>query len=182
MNSHPVQTDHDVDAIRLEEENTVRSLRDKLFHLVSVEEDGGFPILKQGESGLRMVGYIGANELEHALSIVADDADADVTFHATPSYGHQGVYGTASISSLPEEEASVGGEVVGDPFDFGIYMDKAQLTVQDNSPLELVQEFFTKLGARYVVVTDSDGHCEFPYPTLDHADLFLSLRGQTRAS
>ena len=33
------------------------------------------------------------------------------------------------------------------------------MTVQDNSPLELVQQFFTKLGARYVVVTDTDGHC-----------------------
>lgn len=28
-----------------------------------------------------------------------------------------------------------------------------------NSPLELVHQFFVKLGARYVVVTDADGYC-----------------------
>jgi chloride channel 3/4/5 len=65
-----------------------------------------------------------------------------------------------------------------DPFDFSVYMDKvrpkcckerillsrvaqAPLTVNINSPLELVQQFFVKLGARYVVVTDADGYCAF---------------------
>jgi len=107
-----------------------------------------------------MLGYIGANELEHALSIVADEADAIVTFHTTSAYCHN-AYGVSSMYSFAEEEV-VNGVVMGsDPFDFSIYMDKAPLTVQDNSPLELLQEFFTKLGARYVVVTDSDGYCEF---------------------
>ena len=64
-----------------------------------------------------------------------------------------------------------------DPFDFSYYMDQvrnvlradrlgahnvlrqAPLTVQSNSPLELVQQLFTKLGARYVVVIDTDGYC-----------------------
>lgn len=116
--------------------------------------------MRQEDGGLRMLGYIGANELEHALSIVADEAQAPVTFHTTSAYGHA-VYGTASLSSLVEEEgAANGGGVVNDPFDFSIYMDEAPLTVQDNSPLELLQEFFTKLGARYVVVTDSYGYCE----------------------
>lgn len=107
-----------------------------------------------------MLGYIGANELEHALSIVADEADMVVTFHNTSAYGHN-AYGLSSISSLPEEEVADDMVVGNDPFDFSIYMDKAPLTVRDNSPLELLQEFFTKLGARYVVVTDSDGYCEF---------------------
>ena len=124
---------------------------------MSVEEDAGFPILKQEEDGQRMVGYIGANELEHALSIVADEADASVTFHTTSAYGHE-AYRSSSITSLMEEGAN--GVAGNDPFDFSIYMDKAPLTVQDNSPLELLQEFFTKLGARYVVVTDSDGYCK----------------------
>ena len=63
------------------------------------------------------------------------------------------------MSSLVE----TGSVVLGaDPCDFSCYMDQAPLTVQDNSPLELVQQFFTKLGARYVVVTDTDGHCEWP--------------------
>lgn len=109
-----------------------------------------------------MLGYIGANELEHALSIVADEAETLVTFHTTSAYGH-GAYGTASLSSFAEEEVANEGAIGNDPFDFSIYMDGAPLTVQDNSPLELVHEFFTKLGARYVVVTDPDGYCEFEF-------------------
>ena len=158
--SRSFQTDRHVDTIRLDEDNTVKTLRDQLFNLVSVEEDGGFPILKQEDGGLRMLGYIGANELEHALSIVADEADTIVAFHTTSAYSHP-AYGASSITSLIEEEGANEGAVGDDPFDFSIYMDKAPLTVQDNSPLELIQEFFTKLGARYVVVTDSDGYCEF---------------------
>lgn len=29
----------------------------------------------------------------------------------------------------------------------------------DNSPMELVHQIFVKLGARYIVVTDTDGLC-----------------------
>ena len=40
---------------------------------------------------------------------------------------------------------------------------QAPLTISVNSPLELVQQFFVKLGARYVVITDANGFCElFP--------------------
>jgi chloride channel 3/4/5 len=54
--------------IRLDKKNTVKSLRDQLFALTaSGNDDSGFPILRT-DNGLRMVGYIGANELEHALS------------------------------------------------------------------------------------------------------------------
>jgi len=59
-----------VDTIKLDENNTVMSLRDKLNILSrSGNDDGGFPILKKdlNEDGFRMVGYIGASELEHAL-------------------------------------------------------------------------------------------------------------------
>ena len=130
-----------------------------------------------------MLGYIGANELEHALSIVADEADAIVTFHTTSVYGHH-AYGASSISSLAEEEVANGVVVDSDPFDFSIYMDKAPLTVQDNSPLELLHEFFTKLGARYVVVTDSDGYCEFcllfPLCIATPGDIDFSFRARRR--
>ena len=64
-----VQEDRDVDVIKIEENNTVKSLRDKLQALtVAGNEDGGFPIVREDEGGLRLVGYIGASELEHALS------------------------------------------------------------------------------------------------------------------
>lgn len=47
----------------------MESLRDQLQALVNAgHDDGGFPILRPNDSGrLRMVGYIGASELEHAL-------------------------------------------------------------------------------------------------------------------
>jgi chloride channel 3/4/5 len=60
-----------VDTIKLEERNTMESLRDKLLTLnMSGNDDGGFPILRTdaNHDGTRMVGYIGASELEHALS------------------------------------------------------------------------------------------------------------------
>jgi hypothetical protein len=144
--------------------------------------------LRQVDGGLRMLGYIGANELEHALSIVADEADALVTFHTTSAYDHA-VYATASISSFADDDATANeGVVEQDPFDFSIYMDEAPLTVQHNSPLELLHEFFTKLGARYVVVTDPDGYCELVFfctlflPSWVCVDLifFLFPRAQTR--
>jgi hypothetical protein len=45
-------------------------------------------------------------------------------------------------------------------FGWLITATQAPLTVRINSPLELVQQFFVKLGARYVVVTDANGYCE----------------------
>ena len=36
---------------------------------------------------------------------------------------------------------------------------QAPLTIQSHAPLELLHQFFVKLGARYVVVTDADGNC-----------------------
>jgi hypothetical protein len=66
-----LQTSRDVEIIRLDKKNTVKSLRDQLFTLTAYDnDDGGFPILRpdSNEVGFRMVGYIGANELEHALS------------------------------------------------------------------------------------------------------------------
>jgi chloride channel 3/4/5 len=36
---------------------------------------------------------------------------------------------------------------------------QAPLTIQSNAPLELVHQLFVKLGARYVIVTDTEGYC-----------------------
>ncbi|KAL1945794.1 hypothetical protein VTO73DRAFT_1796 [Trametes versicolor] len=149
-------TDRDVEVLRVDHENTVKSVRDQLQALVEGgNSDSGFPILRPDGEGTRMVGYIGANELEHALSIVADEPDEIVKFHTNAP--HHGGPMAGSVSSLAESGVNVVGS---DPYDFSCYMDQAPLTVQDNSPLELVQQLFTKLGARYVVVTDTDGHYE----------------------
>jgi len=143
--------DRDVDVIRVDRQNTVETLRDQLQNLlISGHDDAGFPILSdiKEDGGTRLVGYIGASELEHALSIVADDANQEVLFHTT-TYRN---FTSSSVTSLLETHT--------DPFDFTIYMDQAPLTIQSNSPLELVHQFFTKLGARYVVISDTDGDYE----------------------
>ena len=65
------QADRSVQLIHIEQNNTVKSLRDKLQALMlSGNEDSGFPIVREDEDGrgTRLVGYIGASELEHALS------------------------------------------------------------------------------------------------------------------
>ncbi|KAJ7647251.1 chloride channel [Roridomyces roridus] len=150
-------TRRDVEVIRLDRTNTGRTLTEQLETLLVIgNDDGGFPILRTDEDDeyhekLRMVGYIGASELEHALSIIADDPDEEVQFH--PEFAHRGGRASASLSSLLEN----GQPPHLDVFDFSIYMDQAPLTVQSNSPLEMVHQYFTKLGARYVVVTDMDG-------------------------
>lgn len=65
------------------------SLRDQLQALVSSgNDDGGFPILRVDDDDsdeMRMVGYIGANELEHALcefSLPYCDSIDDVDHHS----------------------------------------------------------------------------------------------------
>lgn len=59
-----------MDVIRVDQRNTVESLRDQLQSLLNAgRDDSGFPILKPSRDGnaMRMIGYIGASELEHAL-------------------------------------------------------------------------------------------------------------------
>lgn len=145
--------DRTVETIHVEGSNTVRTLRDQLARvLVSGYADRGFPILRADGNvkKSRMLGYIGVNELEHALSIVAEEADHLVLFQPT----------TQRFRTLSSSSISSFFDRAEDPFDFSVYMDKAPLTVNINSPLELVQQFFVKLGARYVVVTDTDGYYE----------------------
>jgi chloride channel 3/4/5 len=109
--------------------------------------------------------------------IVAEGADYPVYFQSEGG-GRFRTLSSSSISSIIDHAE--------DPFNFSVYMDKvrrsanfrptillitvtqAPLTISVNSPLELVQQFFVKLGARYVVVTDASGYCElFPFPSMD---------------
>ncbi|RXW25621.1 hypothetical protein EST38_g268 [Candolleomyces aberdarensis] len=145
----------DIPTIQIEDENTVQSLGEKLLTLVgSGAHDSGFPILRRDQSdpdgGMRMVGYIGAGELEHALSILADSPEASIHFHSpyVPDMA-------SSISSFAEP--TVLHPISEDPFDFTPYMDQAPLTLISQSPMEMLHRFFVKLGAKYVIVVDSDG-------------------------
>ncbi|KAI0245266.1 chloride channel [Lactifluus subvellereus] len=111
--------DRDVEAIHFGHSNTATDI--------------GFPILRSDEDGRsRMLGFIGGNELEHALSIVAEEADHPVSFH--PSRHLYRSLSSSSLSSILEHPE--------DPFDFSVYMDKTPLTISINSPLELIQQFF----------------------------------------
>jgi hypothetical protein len=64
------QTDRGVEVIDIGSSNTARTLRDQLLKLVRAGyADTGFPILNTDANGKsRMLGFIGGNELEHALS------------------------------------------------------------------------------------------------------------------
>jgi chloride channel 3/4/5 len=125
----------DAEIIRLDQENTVKSLQDQLYALTaSGNDDSGFPILRadNNEGGYRMLGYIGANELEHALSklhvlcsapgswtmvtgiAAADEAGDEVHFHANHSHG---IF-TSSMSTLSLED-----NYAENPYDFSPYMD-----------------------------------------------------------
>ncbi|KAF8325186.1 chloride channel [Cantharellus anzutake] len=142
------RTLHDIvnykaEVIRTDKELTVRSLLVKLNRISGL--DTGLPVLvKEGHSVLKVVGYIGYNELEHALSLVGGDLEAACYFRQnfTPS-------------------GSLVDEITGrDPYDFTVFMDQAPLSVNINTPLEAVHQMFTKLGARYVIINNVDGHYE----------------------
>jgi len=128
----------DVPVIRVDAKNTVHSLKAQLLNLTaSGADDSGFPILQQdvNHDGMRMVGYIGSNELDHALStydslnytpsalifasigLVPADADDDIHFHT--AFSHQ--WASSSFSSLQEAGQPL---LPSDPFDFTPYMDQ----------------------------------------------------------
>ncbi|KAG8921068.1 hypothetical protein FRC01_000429 [Tulasnella sp. 417] len=141
-------TDKSVAVIHSDHANTVKTLRDKLQTAVSSGIVEGFPLIT---SDRKLVGYIGTNELEHALAQVADDPDAEC--HFTPAFGRRRSFDAASFTSSLNED----GLGYGDPFDFSLYMDRAPLCVPSHAPLALVQQMFVKLGARYIIVTDANG-------------------------
>ncbi|PVG02546.1 hypothetical protein CPB86DRAFT_697354 [Serendipita vermifera] len=145
-----------VDVINVDQANTVASLQGQLSRVFGMGTlDGGFPIVtKQDTGGLRgwrLMGYISHNELEHALNEVQDDPDALVHFRGSPSNRD---YAPSTLSSVYD------GMFQPDPFDFTIYMDQAPLMVQSHAPLEVVQQMFVKLGARYIIVVNSNGFYE----------------------
>lgn len=139
----------EVEVIYADRLNSVDLLRDQLERAVSSgETDGGFPVVREEQGRLRLVGYIGVNELEHALSRAANNSTSMVHFKSAEQ-SHQL---TSSMTSSVFEE-----EIGPEALDFTVFMDQAPLTVQRRSPLELVQQLFVKLGARYVIATGPDG-------------------------
>jgi chloride channel 3/4/5 len=143
--------------IEIGNSNTVRTLRDQLARLVRAGyADTGFPILEtdaaNGKS--RMLGFIGGNELEHALSrssslciliwaslhvlvliqcfffftgIVADEADRPVFFYPDSGLRFRRTLSVSSMSSIVDDAE--------DPFNFSVYMDKVRRSAV-NSPFK----------------------------------------------
>ncbi|KAF8322035.1 hypothetical protein DL93DRAFT_2071769 [Clavulina sp. PMI_390] len=142
--------DSRVDVIRADRDSTVSMLRRKLEH--AKEEDGGFPVVIKEDGLYKPIGYIGNNELDHALTIVDDDPTAVCRFQAAPHVISSVM--TSSYSSL------IDAGLERDMHDFTVYMDSAPVMVPLNSPLEFVHQMFTKLGTRYVIVNNLDGFLE----------------------
>ncbi|KIO28067.1 hypothetical protein M407DRAFT_72341, partial [Tulasnella calospora MUT 4182] len=140
--------DKSVAVIHSDQENTVKTLRDKLQAAMSTGMVEGFPLIT---SDRKLLGYIGTNELEHALALVADGPDAEC--HFNPAFNRRRSFDAASFTSSLNED---GGNYT-DPFDFSLYMDRAPICVPSHAPLALVQQMFVKLGARYIIVTDANG-------------------------
>ncbi|KAK0539110.1 hypothetical protein OC835_001245 [Tilletia horrida] len=148
----------------------------------------------------KMVGYIAAGELEHALNLLVrvhptwDPRTTRCFFRHMPfvraveraaaaaagaGSGSGNGVGNAGgrrgpgaadkkkMSAVADLSLSVGS--VGmrgssylygpdlDPQDLSLYVDKAPITVQTHSPLELVHQYFTRLGVRYLIVVDERG-------------------------
>ncbi|ODN78803.1 hypothetical protein L202_04354 [Cryptococcus amylolentus CBS 6039] len=166
--------------LRADKPHTVRSLTGKLLELVRLGlEDTGFPVLVKevtsggGNSGggglglgleggvnsgrerscLRVVGFLGINELEHALTELADDPDAAVNLVPDESPNTRTHSSAMSIFSFADSFL----ENANNPYDLSRYIDQAPITVQIHSPLELVQQLFVKLGVRQIIVVNSRG-------------------------
>lgn len=107
-------------------------------HGLSGSDDAGLPIVRRdvNDDGYRMVGYIGLNELEHALcssiaitpltpftdlfeALVPEDAEEDIHFHTAFSHN----LASSSFSSLQDFNQPTASSLL-DPFDFTPYMDQ----------------------------------------------------------
>ncbi|OCF37887.1 voltage-gated chloride channel [Kwoniella heveanensis BCC8398] len=144
--------DRSVPILRADKQHTVRSLTGKLLELVRLGmADTGFPVLR---SCLRVVGFLGMNELEHALSELSDEPDATLNLMPDDANSHARARSSAmSIFSFADSYV----EGTWSPYDLSRYIDRAPITVQMHSPLELVQQLFVKLGVRQIIVTNSRG-------------------------
>lgn len=108
-------------------------LRVKLKMLQAAGQlDGGLPVVRDGI----LVGLIPAPDLEYALDSLNQEEDEFCLMAPRDEY---------SVTS--EDEVSV-----KDPTDFTPYIDPAPMSLEKNSPMDLVWECFAKLGLRYLCV------------------------------
>lgn len=126
--------DREAPTLRADKPHTVRELTGRLLELVRLGyEDAGFPVLtkeaavdREGRTYpvLRVVGFLGINELEHALSALADEPDAVVNL--TPDEMMRS--SRLSIFSFSE---SVDGR--HNPYDLSQYIDRVSVNAEMGS-------------------------------------------------
>ncbi|TKY89535.1 hypothetical protein EX895_001320 [Sporisorium graminicola] len=133
---------------------SVGSMTDHIPQFSGIDEAAG-PSAAATTSKYQMVGYIAASELEHALAR-AVRCNSDMK----PEAAHCSFKNLPFVRAENEGEAGVRDSVLftaSDPLDLSRYVDKAPIIVQVHSPLELVHQYFTRLGVRYLIVVDERG-------------------------
>ncbi|TIB66930.1 hypothetical protein E3P77_01929 [Wallemia ichthyophaga] len=154
-----------IPVIRIDVEHSVCTLLDKLDTLVLKGlSDSGFPLIIEDEGVVRLVGYIAANELEHALDSLSHNPTAGVRFAQFDTLQNSILTQSTSKSNNnrnpPKRFSTVvcdGAPLSANPYDLSAYCDLSPLVVRPEAPMALVHDNFSKLGARQVFVVDSVG-------------------------
>ncbi|KAI9252200.1 chloride channel [Helicostylum pulchrum] len=155
--------------IDADETITISRLKHKLSIIgaMGYAEDGGFPILSDGDI---LEGYIATTEVSHGMEQLEKTLKNSMTeqeidqvpcyFNRVTNLDPTGNHDLktpvrnllASYQNL--EEAPTPKQSLND---FTQYIDHAPLTINQNASMTLLMDMFTKLGARYVCVTHSNG-------------------------
>ncbi|GFZ49454.1 Probable chloride channel protein UM03490-D [Saitozyma sp. JCM 24511] len=165
-----------IPTLRADRDHTVRSLTGRLLELVRTGmTDTGFPVLvkdRLGAGGAGPSGEMGGDErgvlrwgviYSGILGVICFQRDLckaeladepDATLNLMPE--DRGSHPRSSVMSIFSFADSFH-EPGHNPYDMSRYIDRAPITVQVQSPLELVQQLFVKLGARQLLVVDARG-------------------------
>ncbi|KAL7313557.1 hypothetical protein PS15m_007291 [Mucor circinelloides] len=163
---------------------TISKLKQKLKVIGSMgyAEDGGFPILSDGDI---LEGYIATSEVSHGLeqlektlgSSMSESElgqvpcyfdrlmnDTAIVHHSSANMINQDlktpVRNLLQIDNVMEDHHNQLESMISTRQslnDFSQYIDHAPLTINQNASMTLLMDMFTKLGARYVCVTHSNG-------------------------
>ncbi|KAI8349423.1 chloride channel [Blakeslea trispora] len=135
--------------IDLDQPISIGKLRQKLAIVSSMSygEDGGFPILSDGDV---LEGYIATSEVVHGLEQLENRLSATMNQQdilQVPCYFKPHYSPFSKPTSVRDDNLN----------DFSQYIDHAPLTINQNASMTLLMDMFTKLGARYVCVTHASG-------------------------
>lgn len=168
---------------------TISKLKQKLKIIgdMGYAEDGGFPILSDGDI---LEGYIATSEVSHGLEQLEKTLESTMfenELGQVPCYFNRIMnHDTATGFTTHQANTSIINQDLKTPVrnllqvdaenmeshhhqiesmisskqslnDFSQYIDHAPLTINQNASMTLLMDMFTKLGARYVCVTHSNG-------------------------